>query len=105
MGFVFFFSSRRRHTRSDRDWSSDVCSSDLRKPGPAAKRKHRRTGAFLLVMAVCVAGIGAAGAAVYVARARGGGADPAALVVAGIPGSRSIALLEQDRQRLILMDA
>src|SRR2546421_170810 len=26
--YVFFFSSRRRHTRSDRDWSSDVCSSD-----------------------------------------------------------------------------
>src|SRR5207249_580282 len=27
--FFFFFSSRRRHTRSIRDWSSDVCSSDL----------------------------------------------------------------------------
>src|SRR3989440_495707 len=27
---AFFFSSRRRHTRSDRDWSSDVCSSDLK---------------------------------------------------------------------------
>ena len=27
--FVFFFSSRRRHTRLRRDWSSDVCSSDL----------------------------------------------------------------------------
>ena len=27
--FVFFFSSRRRHTRLVRDWSSDVCSSDL----------------------------------------------------------------------------
>src|SRR5699024_12156066 len=27
--FCFFFSSRRRHTRSKRDWSSDVCSSDL----------------------------------------------------------------------------
>src|SRR5438270_7746631 len=27
--FVFFFSSRRRHTRFDCDWSSDVCSSDL----------------------------------------------------------------------------
>src|SRR5699024_11784356 len=27
--FMFFFSSRRRHTRSKRDWSSDVCSSDL----------------------------------------------------------------------------
>src|SRR5690625_7311439 len=26
----FFFSSRRRHTRWPRDWSSDVCSSDLR---------------------------------------------------------------------------
>src|SRR5437868_9828020 len=28
--FFFFFSSRRRHTRSKRDWSSDVCSSDLK---------------------------------------------------------------------------
>src|SRR6266542_5013652 len=27
--FIFFFSSRRRHTRCYRDWSSDVCSSDL----------------------------------------------------------------------------
>src|SRR2546430_12204053 len=30
----FFFSSRRRHTRFDCDWSSDVCSSDLREPTP-----------------------------------------------------------------------
>src|SRR5205085_3553921 len=29
-----FFSSRRRHTRFDCDWSSDVCSSDLDVPGP-----------------------------------------------------------------------
>src|SRR5690606_39518200 len=28
----FFFSSRRRHTRFSRDWSSDVCSSDLTAP-------------------------------------------------------------------------
>src|SRR5436305_13366725 len=28
---LFFFSSRRRHTRCGRDWSSDVCSSDLQK--------------------------------------------------------------------------
>src|SRR2546422_11658627 len=28
----FFFSSRRRHTRCSRDWSSDVCSSDLLRP-------------------------------------------------------------------------
>src|SRR2546430_9995865 len=35
---LFFFSSRRRHTRFDCDWSSDVCSSDLprsRTPSPA----------------------------------------------------------------------
>src|SRR5437868_6552703 len=32
----FFFSSRRRHTRSKRDWSSDVCSSDL-SPWQASK--------------------------------------------------------------------
>src|SRR6266498_5606705 len=31
---IFFFSSRRRHTRCGRDWSSDVCSSDL--PGSIA---------------------------------------------------------------------
>src|SRR5690349_23979662 len=35
--FFFFFSSRRRHTRSLRDWSSDVCSSDLCS-WPAARR-------------------------------------------------------------------
>src|SRR5437868_11466178 len=36
--FFFFFSSRRRHTRSKRDWSSDVCSSDL---GPPSVRLRR----------------------------------------------------------------
>src|SRR2546430_5208457 len=44
----FFFSSRRRHTRFDCDWSSDVCSSDLRLfldgksalcPSPSSRRK------------------------------------------------------------------
>src|SRR5690606_40429933 len=34
--FLFFFSSRRRHTRFSRDWSSDVCSSDLIRPPKAA---------------------------------------------------------------------
>src|SRR5205807_3126758 len=33
--FFFFFSSRRRHTRLQGDWSSDVCSSDLRIQGTA----------------------------------------------------------------------
>src|SRR5687768_18595672 len=35
----FFFSSRRRHTRCSRDWSSDVCSSDL--PGSPFAETHR----------------------------------------------------------------
>src|SRR5258707_11987202 len=33
LSFFFFFSSRRRHTRYWRDWSSDVCSSDLLREG------------------------------------------------------------------------
>src|SRR6266700_1927415 len=49
--FFFFFSSRRRHTRFSRDWSSDVCSSDLdadadvdhrRLPHPARLARHVR---------------------------------------------------------------
>src|SRR5690606_2447098 len=32
----FFFSSRRRHTRFSRDWSSDVCSSDLESQTPVS---------------------------------------------------------------------
>src|SRR5690606_40892115 len=42
----FFFSSRRRHTRFSRDWSSDVCSSDLRiRPPPTATSAALATGA------------------------------------------------------------
>src|SRR5207249_6343806 len=36
----FFFSSRRRHTRSKRDWSSDVCSSDLISTSPRSERRN-----------------------------------------------------------------
>src|SRR5206468_7588834 len=39
-----FFSSRRRHTRSDRDWSSDVCSSDLK-----LRKKYSGAHLFLLI--------------------------------------------------------
>src|SRR2546430_13270452 len=58
---LFFFSSRRRHTRFDCDWSSDVCSSDLfplalpadelgpvvlhhGEAGPARRGRHGRHG-------------------------------------------------------------
>src|SRR3989449_9570884 len=37
----FFFSSRRRHTRCSRDWSSDVCSSDLGRADLAAAARDR----------------------------------------------------------------
>src|SRR5439155_9233067 len=39
-GFMFFFSSRRRHTRWPRDWSSDVCSSDLRRITDRARARQ-----------------------------------------------------------------
>src|SRR5690606_40306457 len=44
---LFFFSSRRRHTRFSRDWSSDVCSSDL--------REERSSTVCLLSKKACVA--------------------------------------------------
>src|SRR5438874_5124737 len=46
MDIFFFFSSRRRHTRSLRDWSSDVCSSDL----DLIKAAARGVGNVLLVV-------------------------------------------------------
>src|SRR5438874_5245615 len=49
--FFFFFSSRRRHTRSLRDWSSDVCSSDL------AERASRKTGIVLAGASLVVAAV------------------------------------------------
>src|SRR3712207_8960887 len=47
MSVVFFFSSRRRHTRYWRDWSSDVCSSDL-----LAVEHHDRLEAVPVVVGV-----------------------------------------------------
>src|SRR2546429_8015451 len=53
LGFFFFFSSRRRHTRCSRDWSSDVCSSDLLRrtvdagllAGGEERQRHHQRGA------------------------------------------------------------
>src|SRR5256884_4691962 len=67
----FFFSSRRRHTRCSRDWSSDVCSSDLSRraatgrpalvpqlPHPSESRpplaRHARRQAFLSLDLLCL---------------------------------------------------
>src|SRR5699024_12039081 len=48
----FFFSSRRRHTRSKRDWSSDVCSSDLLALVPAAGGGEGGEGGISLLVAL-----------------------------------------------------
>src|SRR2546427_10417602 len=45
-GFLFFFSSRRRHTRFDCDWSSDVCSSDLGTLAGQQSEIHDRLNEF-----------------------------------------------------------
>ena len=41
--FFFFFSSRRRHTRLQGDWSSDVCSSDLKYSVSHSFRRNTKT--------------------------------------------------------------
>src|ERR1039457_7416491 len=40
--YCFFFSSRRRHTRLQGDWSSDVCSSDLARGGGGGRAQDSR---------------------------------------------------------------
>src|SRR3712207_3022379 len=77
----FFFSSRRRHTRYWRDWSSDVCSSDLRfTPGYAP-----------------------AGWTALVDHLRGLGATETELVAAGLAQrARTGALIDRFRDRLTL---
>src|SRR5207245_5324659 len=64
---VFFFSSRRRHTRCYRDWSSDVCSSDLLPPGLVPR--HGAAGGDGHEVAL------AAGAVLVVRQELGGAAD------------------------------
>src|SRR5205814_6229164 len=45
--FVFFFSSRRRHTRCLSDWSSDVCSSDLGRINLGSTESEPQCGGFV----------------------------------------------------------
>src|SRR6266496_4307068 len=63
MSYDFFFSSRRRHTRSLRDWSSDVCSSDLLSLREGSRDLRRPAGPLFtatLASALFCAVIGAA---------------------------------------------
>src|SRR2546429_6702436 len=49
----FFFSSRRRHTRCSRDWSSDVCSSDLISCADPQRIRQRRVEKCLQLLNDC----------------------------------------------------
>ena len=49
----FFFSSRRRHTRCSRDWSSDVCSSDLTRWPPDPTSFLPPPKRFLFAIGLC----------------------------------------------------
>src|SRR2546429_5749559 len=76
---LFFFSSRRRHTRCSRDWSSDVCSSDLPPNRRAEGLGYVLTGSL----------IGAAGGPLVITTAQGTGPalglDPAAFAWLLVP--------------------
>src|SRR5699024_12198439 len=63
MILFFFFSSRRRHTRSKRDWSSDVCSSDLSSPFLSVASSSSPANSAAGLGASLGAGTGAAAAA------------------------------------------
>src|SRR5690606_41164435 len=56
--YVFFFTSRRRHTRFSRDWSSDVCSSDLQflisSAAPIAKTETTRVEKANIIFSVVI---------------------------------------------------
>src|SRR3712207_9153950 len=52
--YAFFFSSRRRHTRYWRDWSSDVCSSDLSSSESGEKASTKRVTTILYMIASSV---------------------------------------------------
>jgi hypothetical protein len=77
--------------------------SQHRRRAPAKRRSHRRVKVFLVTTVTATLAISAG---VYTAFLHSvGGADPTAAVVAGIPGSHAAALLEQERQQIILDDA
>src|SRR6266566_4265017 len=88
---LFFFSSRRRHTRLQGDWSSDVCSSDLHDRRATARARDRAAGGPP----------GHHGGAGAVSLARGGGSrgadvGPGGGEAARVPGAGAAARGEYD---------
>src|SRR5438874_6364893 len=84
--FNFFFSSRRRHTRSLRDWSSDVCSSDLMQR-PRNARDRRPKAQLLKAPGIELAGRAQAMSLLKLPHGLGGGLIP---FPAGSPRVRTV---------------
>src|SRR5690606_40830893 len=82
----FFFSSRRRHTRFSRDWSSDVCSSDLTVTRVDDIGRRHRTGGGNLRAAVFGVNDGLVSNASLIMGMAGAAAEARTLVLAGIAG-------------------
>src|SRR5690606_40508539 len=82
---LFFFSSRRRHTRFSRDWSSDVCSSDLRSDVLGALTEVHRS----MVLATVAVAVFAATAGVGLASEFSGWTAALAGLLAIVVASRS----------------
>src|SRR6266536_4784961 len=81
----FFFSSRRRHTRSTRDWSSDVCSSDLsQRPARSSRCIEERAGAVVRLLRRIGRGAAPSGAAHHPGLRRAQDADGRATRTAGV---------------------
>jgi hypothetical protein len=68
------------------------------------KRAHRRVGVFMITSMVAILAI-TSGAYVALRAHRGGGADPVAIAAAEVRVSHAAAVLERERQHMILMDA
>src|SRR5699024_12004262 len=88
--YSFFFSSRRRHTRSKRDWSSDVCSSDLAWSDGVVTTEERR----LLEQVAGSLGLTAADVTAALQTAEQGAANP---VASGQLSASGITLRPGDR--------
>src|SRR5438045_4360842 len=80
--FLFFFSSRRRHTRCLRDWSSDVCSSDLSYTGSALALEDAQGGRLVIASIDLIAVTKAIADPVYEAVQRTTGLSPERLILA-----------------------
>src|SRR5207249_6922058 len=99
--FIVFFSSRRRHTRSKRDWSSDVCSSDLIHPRP--HRPERRAwehegalGAEVLPAPLATRPQPHEAAAGGLERKPGADADPQRAALDGVDGRGRHTMVEHE---------